>query len=314
MKPEIELSKVWTSFLHEVRDATSMLMYALAGIEVYQHDSPSAPGSVNYPVSVMSGICLSSMLSGVDYHNFLGSAGLAVQLAYKGWIEHIYGLWENTYRNKSQGVLKVLTDDAIRPETDVLGDLRQIRNDFVHGGAATANRSGNCSVLKWFSTGEQIVINFNHVLDLLNQIGALQPRTSLVSLNGAETRAHTWNLFSDEKTLRAWSPEPILVSVRTSEGPTAGTLGVSVVFDNGVFGQIPLTFAMQSFSHNINVAKINKVAISADGKRLIIGEGTLSVAAHQLYANCLIGYFRPEQGVQGPGMGSPRFRFRRDNS
>lgn len=309
MNPEIALSEAHKSFLHEVRETTSMLKYALAGIEVYrQNCSSGLRVSIPPPKPCF---CLSSELSGVDYHHFLRSTGSAAQLVYKGWVDHVYGLWENTYRNDSHTVLKDLADDAIRPEADVLGDFRHIRNDLVHGGVATPSRSGSCDVLKWFSAGEKIVLNFNHVLDFLNQIGAFGSRVSLALLNEGKTQAHVWHLLGGEATLRAWSPDPILVSVRSGEGPAPGTLGVSVVFENGVFGQIPLTFSEQSIDHGKSTDKHYQVEISADGKSLIIDKGKYIVPAPQLYDNCLTGYFHPELGEKGPGMPSPRFRFRR---
>lgn len=291
-----QLSELHEALTYEVRIRTTMLMYALAGVHLYpQTHSPRLPGIFLMPILATD-------------HDYAGLREDTVQLVFKGWVEDVYGVWENYYRNQIKAVFAERTEDAIAPEMDAWGDFRHIRNDLVHNnGVASAGETGKCAVLRWFSVGENIVLNFHHVLDFLNQVAAMD----MAATDRARARTHTWWLSPyDEEDLR--QHEPIIISVRAGEGPTEDSLGVSVVFDNGVFGCVPLYREEKPLSREEVNRLARQVQIIEKGRAL--WTGIRNVSATALYNGCLIGRFHPETGVRGPGLPSPWIRISRDNS
>ncbi len=294
----IELNKqligLHKSLMYEVRIRTTMLMYALAGVHLYpQRINPRPPGISLVPILPAG-------------HDYAGLKEDTVQLVYKGWVEDVYGVWENYHRNQIKAVFTERTEDAIAPEMDAWGDFRHIRNDLVHNkGVASPDKTGKCTVLRWFSSGENIVLNFHHVLDFLNQVAAMD----MDVLDRA--RAHRWGLFRhEEQALK--QHDPIIISVRAGEGPTENSLGVSVVFDNGVFGCIPLSRKEKPLSREEVSRLARQVRKGENGRTLWTDIG--SVSATDLYNCCLIARFHPEMGVRGLGLPTPPTRISRDKS
>ena len=219
------------SFLYEVSEATTMLMYQLAGIDAYRRAFPTQPG-VSIPPAV-PGLCISPVLSGPDVDTLLGPTGKAAQLAYRGWIDHIATIWEHTYRRRIKEEMEVLVPSAqfILPKMAALGDLQHIRNDFAHHfPTATDGESGKCLKLTWFKSGDPLVLTMTHVLDFLNHLGLLMA-TPRVGPEGV----CFWTIPRDKDKLLAWDPPPKPISVRTDEGPDPDSIGLFLVFDNGFF-------------------------------------------------------------------------------
>lgn len=164
--------------------------------------------------------------------------GPMMQTALTGWITRTYALWEVIYRTKLNSITKKSGPDAIRPEQQVLGDLRLIRNNLLHSETARQDMAGKCEILKWFNPEQKMILEFAHVLDFLNQMGwlggiSVQPFTEEAQYSDA------W-LFVGELT-RARGPEPKLVSVRPvliSDDPDNLRHLVTVVFEDGVCGSV----------------------------------------------------------------------------
>ena len=282
-----------------------MLMYTLAGIDLYHSAAPQS-ASVSI-VPQMPGVALRPTLLGSKYNDALAPTGMAAQIAYKGWVDYIYARWEAHCRNEMKHVIESFIDDSIRPEINVLGDFRHIRNDFIHTGVATSEHSGRCLLLRWFAVGEPMVMTFNHVIDFLNQMGALT-RMSRISDSG-DMAVHFWNPTGNEEELGAWAPDARIVSVRAGDGPFDGSLGVGIAFENGVFGTIAFTFESGDAVYS-DTTKIPSAEMSPDGKALLIASGNFSVPAPELYMKCLDMWLHPEQSQSGPGMWGPPLRFR----
>ena len=301
---DAEGPSILTSFFFDIREATTMLMYGLAGIDVYRN--ASVPHKDLVAVPELLGVNLyPTILRTTPYHQ-LGPQADPSQIVYKGWMDHIYALWEHKYRNELRAAFKASgVQDAIRPQVSVMGDFRHIRNDFVHDGVAKAEHSGLCTNLRWFSIGDEIALNFGHVMDFLNHVGALDRELQVV---GGEPRIHVWRLRgSEEDLLRA---EPVLASARLrDESPLEGSLGVSLAFDNGVFGQIAFTFPGAS-NQQIDAGGQREIDISADGREMLIDKGAFTVTAREPYAKCVAAWFHPDQTVSGPGMLDFQLRFR----
>ena len=144
------------------------------------------------------------------------------------------------------------------------GDLRHIRNDLPHNGTASAEESGKCSILDWFQPGERIVFGTRHVLDFLNQTGVL----SLRFTHDHGSRSCTFDAQPDEDRLLMWTPKPGLVSVRThDDGREADPpyKGVTVVFSNGLFANVPFRLDTRR-----RWLALGKAAINGDGHLVFV--------------------------------------------
>ena len=113
-----------------------------------------------------------------------------------------------------------------------------------------------------------MVFGTRHVFDFLNQIGILSLNTVFTDGMGA----CMFNVYRDRKELMAWSPKPQLVSVRMLDDGKEHDppyKGVTVVFDNGLFGN--LAFELE---HQPRWAALGNAQIVAEGRLLRFEDGT----------------------------------------
>ena len=294
---------VLASLLYEVLQASSMLLFVLSSIATRRRRQYVQPG-VARPVDLpgLPNLCISPSIINVPDDDLYGPGGAAAQMAYKGWIAELYGLWEHRYRPELQASHG---EDAIPPEMDALGDLREIRNDLLHSGTASAARCQKCSTLKWFNPGERMVFDTTHVLDFLNQIGVLSVRFA-----HDDSGSCSLETYRDRNELLSWSPPPRLVSVRThNDGKEADPpyKAVTVVFDNGVFANVPLQLDEQR-----RWTALGDAQISRDGRLLLFQDGT-TLDSDRLYRSAVIAQEprRPNDGRPRLPVAGPAIRFRR---
>jgi len=273
-----------------------MLFYLLSGIETNRPRDPiPIPGSGRYlTLPGLPELCISSAISGPSDNDLYGKAGAAARIAYKGWLLDVWDIWEYNYRKKIRKAHRNLT-----PQLGALGDLRYIRNDLLHHNAvATSKETGRCTVLNWFRPGENIVLEIRHVLDLLNQIGALLGggHSSLIGATTVKT-------FQDKQSLLAWSPEPKPISVRTSDGPVHPYIGLHIVFDNGLFGMVPYRFSPLGGSLERRREALKKARIDANGN-FVFDDGTV-LDYRRIYKHIVNYWCDPsgESRVRGPAFG-----------
>lgn len=289
----MDLRLLWSSFYFEVLQATTMLFYLLSGIETNRpRDSVPIPGSGRFlSLPGLPGLCISPAISGRSDNDLYGRSGAAARIAFKGWLLEVWDIWEYNYRMTLRK-----THDNATPQLGALGDLRHIRNDLLHHNAvATAKETGRCTVLHWFEPGDKMILEIRHVLDFLNQIGAL--------LDGGHTgtgQAHSLRIFHDERTLLAWNPKPKPISVRTGDGPVHPYLGLHIVFDNGLFGNVPYRFSPLNGSLESRREALKEARIEADGN-LMFADGTV-LDYRQLYESIVSRVCNPSEGsgVRGP--------------
>ena len=133
------MGPLWHAFLYEVNRATGSLMYLLQGMESvrkselapYNRMTPTNQQfAACFPKLPYVGVPLSMSGIGFDLNDVLERQGDAEQLAFKGWVEQIYFLWESRFRNELRQALAGA--DIIRPTGDAMGDFRLIRNDLIH--------------------------------------------------------------------------------------------------------------------------------------------------------------------------------------
>ncbi len=313
-----DMSLLWHSFLYEVNRATASLMYLLQGMESVRF-SELSPYNQLPPVQQQYAACFPKLsyvdvplsLPGIpfDPNGILKRGGESEQLAFKGWAEQVYNcIWESRYRNEMRDSLE--GPDTIRPQADPIGDFRLIRDDLIHnGGVASADKTGKCTVLKWFEPGDRIVLEMNHVFDFLNQMGLMSEMPGFL----ADGAAAAWTVFPGmEDTIRN-RPVPRLVSIRTSldkqleDGSTYYV--VSVVFENGVFVNIPVAYPPDGSSVQERIGFFDKTLIDGDGN-LRFANGSVK-DRESLYREAVNALFKKGPKIEGIGIPGPAFRFRR---
>lgn len=289
------------SFQYEVGKSTTMLMYQLAGIEVYRKAFPKQPG-VSIPPDV-PGLCISPTVSGPDLDTLLGPQGMAAQLAYRGWIDHLATIWEHIYRVRMKEEMEVLVPSGqfILPKMAALGDLQRIRNDFAHHyPTATEGESGKCIRLTWFKPGDHLVLTMAHVLDFLNQLGILT-KTPAIASEGV----CFWSVVGDKDKLLAWDPPPKLISVRTDEGPEPDWIGLFLVFDNGFFTNTFLPAPKWWAESRTNPDLILQGRLDQKGD--VVFPGGFTVRTAEIYVAAVNAHFDPSSHRSG-GVPGPAFR------
>ncbi len=268
MSDKNQSGKVMVSFLHEINKATHFLMILLEGAEVKRERNNQFPGNTDIhmglvvPLSYMDGHLA---VYGVGSNKILQRSGEVEQLAYKGWIVDVYRIWEDCSRKKMKDSFNI--PDAILPVLPVMGDLRKIRNDFVHGDGTAKNGNKNeCEILKWFDPDESIRINMCHVLDFLNHIGII-----CGSAFTSEKEISVW-LPGLKEQLLSRHPIPKIISVRTEISKDEETERtwclISIVYDNGFYFHSPVPFDKKSLSLKESYDLFHKVEITPQGDLL----------------------------------------------
>ena len=278
---KIHPGSVMNSLMYDLYQATTMLLFLLSSISANRRQHYVAEGTaIPLELRGLPELCLSPSIVRVPDDDLYGSGGVAVQMAFKGWVAEVFGLWESCYRRQMR---EAFGPSAIPPEMDAFGDLRHIRNDLFHNNAtASTDHCGKCKILTWFAPGEPMVLGVRHALDFLNQTGVLSFRDMVLD---ERFRFIRFNTHHDRDTLLGWVPKPKLVSVRThddgrDEDPPLK--GVTVVFDNGLFANV--AFSTRDVSH---WASCGDAGIDHDGD-LVFASGD-RVGSTELYRYVVVG-------------------------
>jgi hypothetical protein len=307
----------WHEFLYEINRATASLMYLLQGMESVRKTELAPYNGINpehrqfaasFPKLSYVDVPLCVSGPGFDLNDVLRREGDAEQLAYKGWVEQIYFLWESRFRNEMNEDLQ--GPDTIRPEGDAIGDFRLIRNDLIHkNGVASVEYSGRCEVLKWFKPGECIILGMHHVLDFLNQMGFMTKSPGFLS-HGPNAG---WTVFPGMEEDLASRSVPRLVSLRPSmdrvldDGSSWHV--VSVVFENGVFVDLPVCYGNDGSTVQQRIDLFNKTSIDDNGN-LRFANGLVK-DRERLYEEAVKALSDKGPKLEGLGVPGPAFRFRR---
>ena len=311
-----KLSVVWTAFQHDVNVATHSLLYVLDSVHVLHlaererlfrnADVPGtrfkdfesllrAAGDIDFPRGYprlrafprvfREPLCYRSAPDG-PMEDFM----------FRGWIYEVWDLWESRYRSR----LKRVDDDTgtFRPLQGVLGDLRHIRNNLIHGGVARKDQAARCTVLRWFRSGEHMRVRLRHILDFLNQMGWLQQGRVLTLESG---RMSFWQI---DRSRSDPSPTPSLISVRPmvdmQEQDPVFHYQASVVFEDGVFGQ----FAMGPSRREVRAEARDRsdrwmrMMVTKTGDLCV--PGLTIIPASDLYQEALYGKTRRHPGMWMP--------------
>ena len=288
-------------FHYYVTEATVSLFYLLQGMETVSFDYANDPGPLEPRLPTGPGLMHLRVWPAVSTtgQEMVGMSGLAVQLAFKGWVADIYDSWERL-RAKTR---ELLDDEGIRPEVDCMGDFRHIRHDLIHSGYATEEHSGKCRVLTWFQPGQRMIMMTDHVLDLLNQMRMLTGPLAFPNDTGMQVMS--WALSPSVSKPTSISDEGIhLISVRVAayeaSAQEPGRYMMSCVFSDGIFGMGPV---------EVDVGPEEYHQWRLDEKGNIVFPSGPVIHTQDLYDTC----FDYARGITkgGPGMMGPPARYKR---
>ena len=313
-----DISELWHAFQYDVYQATASLLFLLQGMETVRARELTPYNALPavqktyaacFAKIAYLGVPLSMSGPNSDPNCILRREGEAEQLAFKGWVEQVYNcVWDARYRNHLKTMFE--GQNIIRPEGDPIGDLRHIRNDLVHRAAvASADETGKCKILSWFQLGETMVLGMRHVLDFLNQMGFMTTLPGFLSHGPAAS----WTLFPGmEEALRS-TPAPDLVSLRVSfdrelQGGSTRHIA-SVVFENGVFTNVPIDYAANHRSLTERIDWINETRIDENGN-LRFPNGAVK-DRQALYGEAIDSLLHKGPEAGGVGVPGPAFRFRK---
>ena len=322
---EKEWATLWRKFQHEVNVATNSLLYLLYGanqthvamqqsVAEMRNASGGVCGSVEdyarihvdtYITPSYPKLRTFPSLTGEPLLERSAPGGMLEQMAFKGWIAEVYNqLWESRYRTKLERVGREMPD-VIRPRQEVLGDLRHIRNNLLHGGVAKKGEAADCTILKWFKAGDKMQMRVRYVLDFLNQMGWLTDTPMVTDTTGPTTKMSRWSTITAVNERKPDEPIPALISVRPIADPEAENpifrFGASVAFEDGVFGKILMGTLWQEVEEKDRQWKYMEVDYTGCLSVPEVG----MVEAAPLYEACL-----REPKLQGPGVWSRWIQFR----
>ena len=294
MSHEQDLITLLTRFRIDVTETTNALIFTLYGINLVHRMEYGHPPN-NFPVPDYPVLkAIPQVIGNVSLFDRTGPNGPLEQLAFKGWFTEVYdSLWERTYRNGFESLFQKITPNAIRPEADVMGDLRLIRHDLVH--RVTADQCSKCKILRWFRAGDLMQIKLSHILDFLNQMGWVDEAPRLIENRGVMW-CLTGNAGEPTSVPRFASVRPLLYSADESEFPNV----ISVVFEDGIHGLVPMIIPDDQ-----PVTDQEWMSISVDKAGDLLIPPNHRLRAEELYPVCT----GPK--TKGPGVFSPAFRFAR---
>ena len=320
-RPNLDASTAWLALSYDIYRATAALMLLLEGMEAARQRRAEFLQSVPlarraqaaaptlYPMLSYIDIPISLHGAGFEPDEVLGLEGEAEQLAYRGWVERIYRIWESSHR--ADITRAIPGSDIIPPEIEALGDLRRIRNDLVHNRAvASREHSGKCRVLVWFASGVEMKLQMRHVLDFFNQLG-LTP--SMVGSRASALSAGWLRRVNQLESLTT-KPTPEIVSLRVVfdhlDETDASWYVVSLVFANAVFAYVPVVVrsAMGTLAKRINW--IERIRINEHGD-LLVANGEL-MKRDQLYRDALLALAGNGPRLPALGLPGPAIRLRKD--
>ena len=287
-----EIRNVWMQFQRDITEATNTLICTLQGINLVYRREEGLPVN-SFPVPDYPPLKVFPQVSkNTPFSDRVAPGGPVEQFAFKAWVVEVYSIWESIYRGELQRVFKTATADAIRPETDVLGDLGYIRTDLIHR-KGIGGECARCKVLQWFTRGEKIRMTIRHVLDFHNQMGWISDNPIHVN----DDRVILWLPFREQ-----WTPAettPRLISVRPIiDEDLPSRYGASIVFEDGIFAKVPMV--AQTAVKPLTDKQWMTISIDGSGN-LSIPPGH-TVASEILYPLC----FGPV--TRGPGTFSPAFK------
>ena len=301
-----------------LRRATVSLFYLLQGMEsVREAEQRRRESMAQSPperiacLPELTYLNLSLWMSGVGGgpQDVVRREGEVEQMAFKGWVEELYFAWESYSRNLLKDSLE--GPGVIRPEADVLGDFRHIRNDLIHNnGVASEDETGKCTLLRWFQPGQGIVLGVGHVFDLMNHLGFMAG--SPVALDDGASAA--WTLLPERGEELYSNPAPRVVSFRTvmdheAEDGSSWHV-VSLVFEDGIYVHLPVQYDLPGTSIEQRIEMHGRTRLDEDGNLHFVNG--MVVPREEQYRGALAVLLGRGVKIEGLGMLGAAVRFRKE--
>jgi hypothetical protein len=125
---------------------------------IYYGDGPvGAANHVAHTTTIAERI--SRNADGAENATFVGNMALVM----------IYSYWEDHFRAQI-ATAKGVTKDALK--SDVMGDIRWLRQSIIHHRGIATGEIGNCKVLTWFAKGDAIFLNEQMFLQMISYVRA----------------------------------------------------------------------------------------------------------------------------------------------
>lgn len=125
---------------------------------VYYGDGPVTAGTnVAHTTTIAERIARNA--DGGENATFVGNMALVT----------IYSYWEDHFRAQIAAT-RGLAKDALK--SDVMGDIRLLRQAIIHNRGIATDEFGSCKVLTWFARGDEIFINEQMFLQMISSVRA----------------------------------------------------------------------------------------------------------------------------------------------
>lgn len=123
---------------------------------IYGKGDPNKPESEILQVSTQGELKARNEKGGANY-KFIANMCLV----------SIYQYWEDEYRKKIEEALG-LEENVV--QSDIMGDIRWLRESIIHNKAIASKKVRKCKVLKWFKKGAEITIDKDMFEEMVRQI------------------------------------------------------------------------------------------------------------------------------------------------
>lgn len=244
---EEDLASVYlSSFVVPVLQHTADLLTVLEWADrAVGDEEPYGENGTGHAPAGMS-VALVSTPFNREYGSFTeaGSEGVTAQLAYKGWLVLIAGLWE-----RFRKATPLHREDGPRHgvQTALYGDWQKMRNDVLkNNGVASKGNSGRCELLKWFGDGETMRFKLDHVLEFLHRMGHQLRSYTLIDHTRQASHYVGWRMAPLSRLVHSRLPaarqppwrvvSAIFLVEEDTDSQGTYTLGISLMFADAVAG------------------------------------------------------------------------------
>lgn len=169
----------------------------------------AGPGRVHmqHLVSALDG-GMTLYFAGAQQGSTVDSYPEAQAVTYAQWFAYIFSLWEEQFRGRIANFFDKHTDETIRKSdvlVDYFGDIRLIRNDFVHN-KGICKESAATVLLDWgFVEGQPLEVTTVQMISLIERFPRDELRAPPVANPPGKTKASPGrlnaHLFEDVKAL-----------------------------------------------------------------------------------------------------------------
>jgi hypothetical protein len=124
----------------------------------YGDGDPNDPTTIASHVAPISEVISRNTKTGNNFR-FIGNMCLI----------SIYQYWEDNYRAK---IARLFQKDKNALKEPIMGDIRLLRNSIIHHNAIAKKDVENCTLLRWYTEGDEIFITKEQFHEIVNHVCA----------------------------------------------------------------------------------------------------------------------------------------------